>query len=211
MIAVDDKKRYDKTMGRPKKIEGQVPTKERILVAAEMAFAESGLNGVRLRQVADIVGIRAPSLLYHFPTKQALYNEVIRRIFNELERAVLDGMQTSGSLEQQIGQLADTLVMLVSTRQTFLRLVVREILSPTEGESPAIEGLGRLVDVLTSFLVARGAGTDKIPVREAIMQLISGFLLRGAAAPSVSTLWTEQPATEAMAFRLLLANGTTSK
>lgn len=194
-------------MGRPKKIEGQIPTRERILSAAEMAFSESGLNGVRLSQIAENVGIRAPSLLYHFPTKQALYNEVIKRIFSQLERAVLDGMRTSGNLENQIQQLADTLVMLVSTRKTFLRLVVREILSPIQDKSPAIEGLRRLVDVLTFFLVDRGAGSDDIPVREAVMQLISGFLLRGSAAPSVSPLWTSQPATEAMAFRLLVADG----
>ena len=191
-------------MGRPRKVKGQAPTRERILEAAEQAFGDSGLNGVRLTQIAETVGIRAPSLLYHFPTKQALYNEVVKRTFQELERTVLEGMQTTGELEDLIGTLADTLVRLVETRQTFLRLVVREILSPIAGKSPAVEGLGRLVDVMTRFLESRGAGSGEIPGREALMQRISGFLMRGAAAAPVSSLWTARPATRAMAFRLLL-------
>jgi len=191
-------------MARPRKIAGQTPTRERILEAAEKAFGDSGLNGVRLSQIAEAAGIKAPSLLYHFPTKQELYNEVVKRTFRELERTVLEGMQTRGELRDQIGQLADTLVRLVSTRQTFLRLVVREILSPVDGKSPAVEGLGRLVDVLTQFLESRGAGSAEIPVREALMQLISGFLMRGAAAPPVNALWPHRPATKSMALKLLL-------
>ncbi len=190
-------------MGHPRKIKGRPPTKERILAAAEHAFAEYGFAGVRLSQVAAEAGIRAPSLLYYFPTKVALYDAVTQGVFLELERAVLEGIESKATLEQQVAQLADTLITLASTRRAFLRLVVREMLSPNTVAAPAVEGLRRVVDGVTEFLVARGAGVQDIPVREAVMQLTSAFLLRGAAT-SFSTLWTDRPAAKEMAMRLLL-------
>jgi hypothetical protein len=89
------------------------------------------------------------------------------------------------------------MIALVATRQSFLRLVVRELLNPQADERPAIDGLGRLVDMLSE----RAPG---VPVQGAVMQLISGSLLRGAAAPSGGPLWPDSASAQAMAFHLLL-------
>jgi len=191
-------------MGRPRKVAGQTPTDERILVAAEAAFAERGRNGVSLSQIAAEVGIRAPSLLYHFPTKQALYSAVIERVFSDLQEAVLQNMSVEETLFEQVAQTSEALYSLVATRQNFLRLVVRELLNPEGEESPAVKGLERLVDVVTGLLVQSGAGAPGIPVKEAVMQLFYGVLLRGASANESSGLWSDVGNTKAMAFRLLL-------
>jgi len=191
-------------MGRPRKVAGQTPTDERILSAAEAAFAEHGRDGVSLSAIASEVGIRAPSLLYHFPTKHKLYAAVIERVFADLEKTALENMSVEETLHEQIAGIAEALVSLMETRQAFLRLVVREILNPHGEDSPAIEGLNRLATVLTNIVTSRGGGAPGIPVREAVMQLISGFLLRAAAAPEVTALWTDTPSYRAMVYRLLL-------
>ena len=54
-------------------------TSERILDAAEDCFARKGFAGTTLRDVADHVGIRIPSLYNHFPNKDALYAAVLHR------------------------------------------------------------------------------------------------------------------------------------
>ena len=191
-------------MGRPRKVEGQTPTDERILVAAEAAFAEHGLEGVSLNKIASEVGIRAPSLLYHFPTKQALYLAVIERAFADMEKTVLETMSLEGALDEQIQRISEALSTLVETRQAFLRLVVREILNPHGEDSPAIKGLDRLATMLTGIVASRGGGAPGIEVREAVMHLLSAFILRNAAAPDVSVLWSDTPRYQAMARRLLL-------
>lgn len=191
-------------MGRPRKVAGQTPTDKRILAAAEEAFAEHGRDGVSLSQIAADVGIRAPSLLYHFPTKQALYSAVIGHVFSDLQAAVLDNMRAEETLFEQVARTSEALGTLVATRQTFLRLVVRELLSSKSDESPAIKGLELLVDALVSLLTQRGAGAPGIPVRDAVMQLIYGFLLRGAAVGAEFDMATAVASTQAMAYRLLL-------
>lgn len=55
-------------------------TREEILDAAEEFFARKGYPGTTLDDVAAVVKIRRPSLLYHFPNKSALFQAVIDRL-----------------------------------------------------------------------------------------------------------------------------------
>ena len=55
-------------------------TAERILDAAEDLFAAAGYSATSLADVADVVGIRTPSLYNHFRNKEALYGAVLDRL-----------------------------------------------------------------------------------------------------------------------------------
>lgn len=62
-------------------------TRVRLLQVAQVLFAEGGFRGTSLRDIARRIGIQAPSLLHHFPSKQQLYLAVLDRIFEGLEDA----------------------------------------------------------------------------------------------------------------------------
>jgi AcrR family transcriptional regulator len=55
------------------------PTRKRILDAAEALFAERGLRGTAVRDIADAVGLTPGSLYNHFEGKRDLYEAVISR------------------------------------------------------------------------------------------------------------------------------------
>jgi AcrR family transcriptional regulator len=69
-------------------------TRARILAEARTVFARKGYAPASLREIAEAVGIRTPSLYAHFPSKEALYAAVYAEVvadhtafFDELVRA----------------------------------------------------------------------------------------------------------------------------
>ena len=55
----------------------QEATKQKILDKALELFAARGYDAVSVGQIAEAVGIKAPSLYNHFPNKQSIFNAIV--------------------------------------------------------------------------------------------------------------------------------------
>jgi AcrR family transcriptional regulator len=56
-----------------------------IILAARHAFAAHGFDGASLRQISAEAGVLHTAMLYHFPTKDALWKAVMADMFEALE------------------------------------------------------------------------------------------------------------------------------
>lgn len=63
-------------MARPKKSEGR-DTRREILDAALDLFAVGGYFGTSMRQIARTVGVRESALYHHFPSKEAILEDLL--------------------------------------------------------------------------------------------------------------------------------------
>jgi AcrR family transcriptional regulator len=77
-----------------------IPTKERLFLSAAELFSKNGYNGVSVRDICRSVGIKESSFYNHYPSKDALLEEVYRRF--------TDGMNSNTPSEELVDQLVRT-------------------------------------------------------------------------------------------------------
>lgn len=58
-------------------------TRAKILTEARTLFGRRGFNDASLREIAEAVGVKTPSLYAHFPSKEALYQAVYAEVVVE--------------------------------------------------------------------------------------------------------------------------------
>jgi AcrR family transcriptional regulator len=84
-------------------------TTGQICAAAIRIFFERGYHASTMRDIADAVGIRAPSIYNHFPNKQSLLHDVMIRTLTELLEQVEESlMATSAQPFEQISAFVHT-------------------------------------------------------------------------------------------------------
>ncbi len=118
-------------------------TAERVLDAAEELFAARGYQSTSLGDVAEQVGIRAPSLYNHFRNKEALYMAVTDRLVASAHNvAPLPGTEVPLNEESLLAWIA-AMVMNYHRHPNLARLLQHEALSGVVGSSSLGERLFR--------------------------------------------------------------------
>lgn len=167
-----------------------------------------GFDGARLGDIAGRVGISRPSLLYHFTSKQELYEAVIRHCFVELGLFLNERMASQEGFEARFESLVAGFVAFVEGHEAFAKLVVRELLDGRgPGRTILLETAVPMLDEIEGFFRAESEGNvpRDLPLRSAILFVASDTLLRRASGDLGPRLWGEEGHAYALARRLFLA------
>ncbi len=180
-------------------------TREQILSEALECFAAAGYAGTSLNDIAAGVGIRRPSLLHHFPSKEVLYQEVFERLlsdwFNRLAGAIT---------APEEGWVKVELVLRAGFRffadnPAFVRLVRREALDSEGHLAVDLAAVLRPLFDRAADYFAREMAAGTFVTQDARQLLITGYgalLSYFSDVPFLEGLLDVQPmSTEALAAR----------
>jgi TetR/AcrR family transcriptional regulator len=105
-----------------------------IILAARGAFAAHGYDGASLRQISAEAGVLHTAMLYHFPTKDALWKAVMADMFEALEArfAARTAEQSSGTPRDLARALVREFVMFCAECPELHRIMTSEGRSETD-------------------------------------------------------------------------------
>lgn len=112
---------------------------QQILAHATRLFAARGFVGASLRDIAKAVGIRKPSLLYHFNSKDDLRRGVLENMLGHWNEVVPRLLKAATSGHEQFEAVATETIEFFRADPDRARLLLRELLDRPEEMEPLIE------------------------------------------------------------------------
>jgi TetR/AcrR family transcriptional regulator len=169
-------------------------SRDRILAAATRLFASLGVAGTSVQAVADEVGIRKASLLYHFESKEALRQAVLDALLAGWKDVFPRLLMAASTGKDRFDSVIGEVLAFFEADPNRARLLLREGLSrPDELRELLREHMQPWMGLMTGFM-ERGMEEGRVHadldplafIHEMVLLVSSHFALvevGGAAAP----------------------------
>jgi len=168
---------------------GGANTRQRIVAAAHRLFEKRGYHDTSLEAIAGELGIRAPSLLYHFESKEDLLDAVLGQFYLEGRERVLEALASAGD---RLDRVVEVVRGLWQRNGGLVRIAITELMKS--------DGVGRdhifevalptlkMVEAVLHESVSPPIPANA-PVRAATMTVLASHLLRLAMGNTGKALW----------------------
>jgi AcrR family transcriptional regulator len=142
-------------------------TRDKIQEASLKLFSQKGFLGATTREIAREAGVAEVTLFRHFPSKEALFEEVIRRYsFLPALKGILPGLERAG-YEEAILEIARRFLERLEERKDLIRIMLAERYHYPSQVKGIFRGfLGEMIRMLADYfrqLQARGILRDFDP------------------------------------------------
>ena len=129
-----------------------------LLKAAASEFAKHGFEAMSMRALAELCSVTQPAIYYHFSSKEALYEEVCSRRFDDIARTVDQRVAEVDSAEEKFEEFFSTLFDEWHRDNTILLLTQREVINALINPGRCVAGshtthlFGLIESILSRYL-----------------------------------------------------------
>jgi len=178
-----------------------------ILEQATRLFAARGFVGASLQDIAKAVGIRKPSLLYHFPSKDDLRRKVLEQMLEHWNEVVPSILRAATSGREQFDAIGEETIKFFSEDPDRARLLLRELLDrPEEMGALIVERVQPWTEVVVQYIrkgQARGRVHPDVDPEAYVASVINLILSTISVHAVVAPLLTDAEASAGIHPRLL--------
>ncbi len=171
----------------------KIPTRQKILDAAEIVFAEHGYAAATVREICNVAEVNIASINYHFGGKEELYKELCLNLF----RTVFDRYPISRDFPEGTPQedrlfffIRGMLQRLVEDEQKIektskVQILTRELAGPTSMLDSIVEEFirptsGILLEIISQIL---GPLATEREVRRCVLSIVGQCMYYGLTRP----------------------------
>ena len=135
---------------------------DQIRAEATRLFASVGYEGASLQAIADRVGVTKQTLLYHYPSKDALRRAVLEQVFAHFRERLPQMLEAVTSGLGRFEALTRELAQFFEADPDRARLIVRELLDNPDGMRKLLAENLRPWVLLIAQYIRQGQGSDLI-------------------------------------------------
>lgn len=140
-------------LSKPPKLKAAKDVRALALSAATRLFAARGFDGTALQDIADAVGVRKPSLLYYFPSKDDLRKAVLDEMLSHWNDVLPRVLLAASSGEDQFDGVLREMISFFRAEPDRARLLIREVLDrPREMGRLTKKHVGPWVEVVVRYI-----------------------------------------------------------
>ncbi len=153
-------------MKQKKRKKQQVQNVEtRILTAAEKIFAEKGLNGARIREIAELGEVPPSQVIYYFKNKKNLYKTVIENYYIKVERRIYPVIMEEMAPKEKLKKMISIGIDLLAENDHAARILLRESIDKGKyvNELLSKHYLHEIFDLSDRFIYSTLKNKEKYP------------------------------------------------
>jgi TetR/AcrR family transcriptional regulator len=188
----------------PMKKTKQAPTVDsetKILMAAERVFAEKGLKGARVKEIAALSGVNPALINYYFGGKENLYRTVIENFFVRVERLAVSVMEQEEDVIAKLRALIEFGIDLLGENEYVSRIFVREFVDSGPYSEMLIKTYLRRIFATARKLVPpeteRGRENES-KIMHFIFSALGSMVLFYISGPVIKDIWKRDVFTKKM-------------
>ena len=179
----------------------EVDSETKILMAAEKVFAEKGLKGARVKEIAELSGVNPALINYYFGSKENLYRTVIENFFTRVERLAVSIMEQKIDAKAKLYGLIEFGIDLLGENPYVSRIFLREFVDCGVYSELIIKRYLRRIFATAQRLVPLEKDKDKVRESEVmhfVFSALGAMSLFYVSGPVIKDIWKRDVFTKKM-------------